>query len=314
MASFSEIERDIIIQCDGYYVDNDAKKAGFNMIYPFATENIDGYIKYFDIKGKSLLTVGSSSDQAFNANFHGCNDVTIMDINQYTKFYYYLKYAALMTLDYNEFLEFFRYKKYPTTFKDNRNVFNESSYDKLKEKLRLLDYESFLIWDELFNTQSAKKIRDRLFETDEGNNDEITMCNSYLKNEEAYLKERKRIKKLDIKFVTGDLKTIKLDKKYDNIWLSNIGTYCDTDDFKKIVDRITSYLNDNGKMLVCYLYTTQKDTKYIDSFDPIYDLDRTFKVFEDYELELINFIGTKGIRFKDNDIKDAILLYEKKVK
>ena len=34
----------------------------FKLIYKFTTENISGYIKEFDFKKKSLLTVGSSVD------------------------------------------------------------------------------------------------------------------------------------------------------------------------------------------------------------------------------------------------------------
>ena len=39
----------------------------FKLIYKFTTENISGYIKEFDFKNKSLLTVGSSGDQVINA-------------------------------------------------------------------------------------------------------------------------------------------------------------------------------------------------------------------------------------------------------
>ena len=39
----------------------------FSKIYPFTTENIAGYIDYFDFDDKSLLTVGSSGDQILNA-------------------------------------------------------------------------------------------------------------------------------------------------------------------------------------------------------------------------------------------------------
>ena len=139
-----------------------------------------------------------------------------------------------MSLSYNEFLEFFRYKHYTTPFKDNKNVFNLNFYNKIKDYLRLLNYEAFLIWDELFNTHESIKIRKRLFESDEDN--EITKYNAYLKNEEAYLEMRRRIKKLNIKFVTSDLAKLDIKEKFDNIWLSNIGTYYkEIDEFKNKV-------------------------------------------------------------------------------
>lgn len=48
----------------------------FSTIYPFTTEMISGYIEYMDVSCKSVLTVGSSFDQAFNALLYGAKDVT----------------------------------------------------------------------------------------------------------------------------------------------------------------------------------------------------------------------------------------------
>ena len=48
-------------------VNDDNIGVDFFCLYPFTTENINGYLPYFELKGKSLLTVGSSCDQAINA-------------------------------------------------------------------------------------------------------------------------------------------------------------------------------------------------------------------------------------------------------
>ena len=56
----------------------------FDRLYPFTTENISGYFKEKDIKNKSILTVGSSGDQAINAFAMGAKEVTIFDINPFT--------------------------------------------------------------------------------------------------------------------------------------------------------------------------------------------------------------------------------------
>lgn len=53
----------------------------FQKIYPFTTENIAGYITQLDIKNKSVLTVGSSSDQVFNCLLLEAKEVTLFDIN-----------------------------------------------------------------------------------------------------------------------------------------------------------------------------------------------------------------------------------------
>ena len=66
-------------------IDSDLEN-GFNKLYSFTTENIKDYISSFDLNNKSLLTVGSSADQAINAILNGCKDVTIMDINPFVKY------------------------------------------------------------------------------------------------------------------------------------------------------------------------------------------------------------------------------------
>ena len=47
----------------------------FSRIYSFTTENIAGYIEYFDLNNKNLLTIGSSGDQILNAFYNGAKDI-----------------------------------------------------------------------------------------------------------------------------------------------------------------------------------------------------------------------------------------------
>ena len=54
-------------------------------IYPFTTENISGYINNFNLIDKWLLIVGSYGDQVINAILHGCEDITLLDKNPYSK-------------------------------------------------------------------------------------------------------------------------------------------------------------------------------------------------------------------------------------
>ena len=118
-----------IKRCDKEFVfDNNSKFS----IYPFTTENISGYIDKFNLCNRSLLTVGSSSDQVINSILYGCKDVTLIDINSYSKYYYYLKVASILCLDMDEFFFFLRYKNYPKNFKDNYAVFDLKIFDKIK--------------------------------------------------------------------------------------------------------------------------------------------------------------------------------------
>lgn len=86
----------------------------YSKIYTFTTENISGYINYFDFNNKSLLTVGSSGDQILNSFYNGARDITLFDINEYAKYYTYLKISAILSLSYKEFkLFFFKYGTSP---------------------------------------------------------------------------------------------------------------------------------------------------------------------------------------------------------
>ena len=117
-------------RCEGNIIIDEASMNGFEEIYPFTTENIAGYIDYFDLQDKSLLTVGSSGDQIINAAFKGAKDITLLDINPYAKYYYYLKAAGILELNPTDFNEFFRYNDYPKVFKYNKKVFDKASYKK----------------------------------------------------------------------------------------------------------------------------------------------------------------------------------------
>ena len=129
--------------CDGKFV----YSTGYSKIYSFTTENIDGYIDYFDLVNKSLLTIGSSGDQLLNAFLKGTNDITLYDINPYAKYYVYLKIAGILCLEYNEFEEFFF--KHGLGIYDNENRFSINTFNKLKNTLKSIDYESYYFFNDL---------------------------------------------------------------------------------------------------------------------------------------------------------------------
>lgn len=300
-----------IDRCNYKVIQDEAFNKGFWLIYPFTTENIDGFIDLFDLDGKSLLTVGSSGDQILSASVKGCKDITVLDVNPYTRFFYYFKVAALLTLDIDEFLLFFRYKDYPRVFKDNRDVFNSSLYNRIKITLKMLDYDSYLLWDTIFSKYKPQRIRQTLFSMDENRTYVIEECNTYLKLKEYYELAREVILSSSVKFITGDLFKVELDRTYDNIWLSNIGSYLSRHFVKIMIDKMDGYLNKDGHMLVSYLYQTDEGTKYKDGDALIYDLPKTFAILEDYPIEIHSFRGVDGIKFNE-DIKDSVLIYKKK--
>lgn len=312
--NFNIILNCAIKQAENYHLDTEAAEKGFGRIYPFTTENISGYINLFNLKDKSLLTVGSSGDQAINAILNDCKDITILDINPYTKFYYFLKIACILELEIPELLHFLRYKDYPKVFKDNDDVFNIQTFNKIKPTLRLLNYESYLFLDELFQSYPLDEIRLNLFEQDEYNTKIITKCNPYLQSNLLYSETKEKIKNVEITFINGDIFKTELNQTYDNIWLSNIGTHISLHELKTIVDKITNYLNVNGKLLISYLYETTKDTKYQNNWQEIYNLEKTYDIFEEYNLELKTFTGITNFQanIDSNWRNDSVLIYTKK--
>ena len=74
----------------------------FKKIYPFTTENIAGYFPALNMKDKSVLTVGSSLDQAFNALIFDAKDVCVFDINEEVYNYYCEKRKLILTLPREE--------------------------------------------------------------------------------------------------------------------------------------------------------------------------------------------------------------------
>ena len=300
-----------IKRCNGELVADGNNNWNVYRIYPFTTENISGYIDNFSLIDKSLLTVGSSGDQVINAILHGCEDITLLDKNPYSKYYYYLKISSLLCLDIDTFMEFLRFKDYPKVFKNNKNVFKKEIYENIKLKLRLLDYESYLFWDELFQMFEPIDIRNSLFSLDEDRTYVISGCNNYLQNDISYYKAKEKVQKVTPKFIYGDLFKLDLEKKYDNIWLSNIGTYLPRHFIKIMTDKMSKLLNRDSQLLISYLYKTTKETKYEEDWSLIYDLEKIFDILKEYEPDLISFNGVEGLKFIDNSIKDSILIYRK---
>lgn len=291
---FDSILNDAIKKCNGY---NDFYIYGNNFfeIYPFTTENITGYINNFELNNKSLLTVGSSGDQILNAIYNGCKDISLVDINEYTKYYYYLKVASILSLNLNEFLNFLSI---------NGNYFNQESLEKTKSVLRTLDCESYLFWNELFKKYDKRTIRERLFSNDEDKN--VSKYNLYLKDDKSYSNIKAKVTNVTPNFINSDIYEYNPNKNYDNIWLSNICTYVSIDKVVELITKMDKLLKLEGNMLVSYLYLTDVDTEYNSSWAPIYNLKRVFNIFKYYNFELKTFDGVRP-----HISEDSILIYKK---
>src|SRR5574344_2017421 len=103
-----------------------SKNESFQDVYPFATEAISSYFPKLNLKDKSLLTVGSSLDQAFNGLVLGAKNVTVLDINKNTLEYYKLKRELILNTPKEELYE----KVLALNIKKTKDVFPKETIEK----------------------------------------------------------------------------------------------------------------------------------------------------------------------------------------
>jgi len=287
----------------------------FYKIYPFTTENINGYLSKYDLNNSSVLTVGSSADQVINSYLLGANNVTLFDVNPFCKYFYELKCAAIKALSIDEFLTYFCYYNYPKSFTKNKYSFNYPLYLKIS---KYLSGEAKVFWDTLYSKFSPLSIRKRLFNRDENLFRVVLKTNDYLK-EDNFNKLKKNILDFSPTFIQSDVRDIctHLKEKYDYILLSNIACFMEGMydnvllEFRKNMLLLKDFLNNDGVMFMAYLYDTKKDTIAMPHWDLIYHLDIIFNLFIDQDLSLDNFTGIKGLIHDSSVMQDAVLTLKK---
>lgn len=298
----------------------------FNFIYPFTTENINGYISQLNIEGKNILTVCGSGDHVLNLILNGAKKIDTFDISPLTKYYLYLKIGAIKALKYDEYLEFFCYLDYPKTFKHNKKAFNIKTYWKISNHL---DKYTKIFWDNLYLEFSGLEIRknDLLFSRDEEKHKVLKQTNNYLNPENFYrLKNILKNKKYEINFYNSNITELPkiLKNKYDLILTSNISQNIqqiyNSDEnislerYKKLIVNLSEYLNENGKILIGYFYDIRNsiDNQCVnENISCIYNFPKLNNIF-DNNLEYLFFNGTKDILHELNgEIKDSVAIYKK---
>ena len=284
------------------------KQIIFNTIYPFATENINDYTKYFDLKDKSLLTVGSSGDQAINALLEGSKDVTVLDICPYTEMYYYLKIAGILALDKDEFMNFFSTH---ICYGRNPYSFNFETYNSIEDSLRHVSNEGYEFWDALFNKYPGHVIRTHLFTNDEHSKNSVIRYNNYLANDENYEEARKLVMHSKVKFINDSIDKFKSDDKFDNIWLSNIAAYLSLIDIRDMFLNFLPYLNNEGKMLLAYIYHVCDGYTNINPHYSNNKAEDLYELLKDYEFVQKEFEGVQSISYGKKNSIDKILTYKK---
>ena len=290
-------------ECGGiwcYDIDNK-----FKYIYPFTTENIAGYINQFDFKDKSLLTVGSSGDQVLNAILHDCKDISVIDLCPFAKEYFYLKKAAIEVFNREEYLNYFCYMIYNKKH-NNHNAFCKYEYNKIREVLNTYDEEVAYFWNTLYNHYKGLRLRKRLFSLDEISINYLSILNEYLISDIAYQELKNKKEKINVSFEVGNIFNVDILRRFDYINLSNIFDYSSFDKFKKLIDKMIKCLNDNGILLIAYLYLFS-----IENYGPNKKLmiDRFKEILPD-DVKSYTFDSVSGIIDGVNSI-DSIVTYKK---
>ena len=252
--SRDQIEAQAII-VDGYNLNRGPNFEKYDRIYPFATENIKGYMT--DATDQDVLTVEASGDQRYNALVCGASRIDTFDINRLTTVYTELKDEIIRTTSFDQFLHFISSSK--------------ESYDKVK---RLLSEETREFWDwyhkyfmygraSIFNTNLFYSLLPL---------STYDRCNNYFNQQDFMI-----LKESLYDAVAGDIYNCdvnnlpkQLRREYDRIYLSNIINYQrDIDKFKKTIAELYKYsLKPGGALYYGYFYEGHKGSEsiYLEDF------------------------------------------------
>lgn len=282
----------------------------FLRLYSFTNENLSGYMRDLPYSSKSVLTTGSSCDQILNLISYGCEDISLLDINPFVKYYYELKKAAIMSLNRDDYLNFLHSHSLKAIF--GCKTFNRNIFNKIR---RYMSEEANTFWESIMTKYDSLFVRYNLFMGDEPSKRSIILNNDYL-NEEEYKKLRKKIEDVSIKFFRDDVSDLKCEyDKYDYIFLSNILDYIFNfqvktlsemlvvkDDYIVRVIRLMELLKEDGTAFFHYVWDYNQDSDYNCFFRSAFH--------ENPNVSLKYIPGSAHI----TNARDAVLTYKKRVR
>ncbi len=212
-------------------------------IYPLSTEITEDFLSGFDLHNKRVMTMGSSLDQLFSYALLGSTDITIMDANNLTIPFFYMKLAALKVLSREEYIVFF--------YNDISEKYSSKFLDKeiyLKFKNNIPDkYRSF--WDNMY----SEGVINRLFHFYPSAAD--GMLPYYLSSDETYEYVRSIIDDITINITITDLSKFSdyLNDEYHLIDLSNVYTYVEKKKYWDAVNNLGNFLSVDGIFKLHYM-------------------------------------------------------------
>lgn len=242
-------ECNMLLNCDSLF-SNKSK------VYMFSNEPVLAF--FSDIQSlynKSVLSILASGDFFFNSCLLGCNDMTLIDINEYAFYYFEIKKAIIKKYSYKDFLAF---------YDDLNNFYNKfdeySVFISEDTKKKILDIFNSSLSDS-FSIISTFFWSDSYFFNNNINIDRrrniYKKNNLYLINENNYNKLKDYLLSESVSVNTYAESIFDLDfdslKKYDYIYLSNIGDYYSETDILFLLEQFRQRnLNPNGKIILVY--------------------------------------------------------------
>ena len=256
--------------------------ARVSAVYRFTNEDIAAYKKHLEDK-KRILSVIGGGQQILNSILLGSREIDCFDISIFPEYYLFLQLASVKELSLEEYLEYY--------FSENREViFGDDLYDKVRESLPE-KYKEF--WDHLYMFDDGYDIYNSLlFRSDVCIPKHAISTNPYL-SLDNYNKLQNILKNEEILITphVGDIRTLKFDKQYDLVNLSNIMEYiCSSSNFQAYIDFMKENFNltDQGE-IINYLFSLKQE----------------------YNEELTRLLGQNGYIEDINDKK--LLVYKKEV-
>jgi hypothetical protein len=269
-----------------------------NKLYQFSNEGLIGVCENIDFKDKTVLTVGSSCDQALMFYENGAREVDLIDICPFVELYYDFKRQAILNLDYKLFRDFFAQIGSDIYFiTDGIKEGTKKIFPKLNSKT----YEFFNYF--LFEL----KQRDRM---------EFVWCEkhgwsrriSYL-NKEVFNKYKESTFILKSpNFITENIVNYKTDKKYDIIYLSNLVDYLVdranhlTNDeivsLEKFYQKMLSLTTHNGIVMAEYFWRSDNESS-VSSQTGIYAFFQKHSEFKAKMVPIIETFDSKNINEKE---------------
>jgi len=242
-------------------------------LYPFTTENISGYINNMNLENKSLLTLGSSLDQAYNALVLGASKIDVFDINVNVEDYHNLKSNLILNTPRKDFYDRILSSNYfndevissrESVYKYNLYLHNDYNYELLREQLR--NNKISIINGNIFDAKDS--LNNKLY-------DRIILSN-----------------------VLQYLELYSIDKdKYDVL--------------KETFSTLKNHLNTEGILQLLYYYNTSLINSYgLDDFFDGYNLNKVLNTLYD---DLDDITRFRLLEFDSGyDSHDAVVLYKKR--